>query len=151
MATDEQTATPLSGGTAPDADEAPLDVAAIMRQIRRKIDERQVRASSGEIEQALARANQQWNTIFEPLRLPAASFALGRFWNIVRVRFHHEVRGYLDPMIYRQTEFNSSVVRVLNGLFHRTQVLGVQAEIEALRDEVIQLREQVRRLEERLE
>ena len=136
----------------PALDEEPVDVAAIMRQIRRKIDERQQgRGADTEIAQALDSANQQWNAVYEQLRLAPAGSTLGRAWDALRMRLHHEVRSYLDPMIFRQTEFNSSVVRALNGLFRRSQATVGQAEIEALRDEVIQLREQVRRLEDRLQ
>ena len=63
---------------------------------------------------------------------------------------HNEVRAYLDPMIFRQTEFNSSVVRALNILFRRGQAVASAHEIEALRDEVIRLRAQVQQLEEKL-
>jgi cell division protein FtsB len=59
------------------------------------------------------------------------------------------VRGYLDPMIYRQTEFNAAVVRALNSLSRRSQYGASEAELESLRDEIVQLRERVRQLEER--
>jgi hypothetical protein len=133
------------------SDTPPVDVAAIMRQVRRRISERQGPKVDQEIAQTLDVVNQQWDKIYEPLRLPPSQSRLGRAWNIFRTRIHHEVRGYLDPMIYRQTEFNSGVVRALNNLARRGQFAANEAEIESLRDEVIQLRERIRQLEMRLE
>ncbi len=133
------------------SDTPPVDVAAIMRQVRRRISERQGPKVDQEIAQTLDVVNQQWDKVYEPLRLPPSQSQLGRAWNIFRTRIHHEVRGYLDPMIYRQTEFNSGVVRTLNNLARRSQFAANEAEIESLRDEVIQLRERIRQLETRLE
>ena len=130
---------------------APVDVAAIMRQVRRRISERQGPQIDHEIAQTLDVANQQWDKIYEPLQLPPLRSRLGRIWNLLRLHLHHEVRGYLDPMIYRQTEFNSSVVRTLNNLARRGQFAAPEAELESLRDEIIQLRERIRQLEARLE
>ncbi len=133
------------------SDTPPVDVAAIMRQVRRRISERQGPKVDQEIAQTLHVVNQQWDKVYEPLHLPPSQSQLGRAWNIFRTRIHHEVRGYLDPMIYRQTEFNSGVVRTLNNLARRGQFAANEAEIESLRDEVIQLRERIRQLETRLE
>ncbi len=133
------------------SDTPPVDVAAIMRQVRRRISERQGPKVDQEIAQTLDVVNQQWDKVYEPLHLPPSQSGLGRAWNIFRTRIHHEVRGYLDPMIYRQTEFNSGVVRTLNSLARRSQFAANEAEIESLRDEVIQLRERIRQLEARPE
>ena len=133
-----------------DVHDAPVDVAAIMRQVRRRIAERQGPQVDNELGQTLHTLNGQWDKIYEPLRLPAARGVLGRVWNVVRSRLHHEVRGYLDPMIYRQTELNAGLVRALNSLSRRGQYGASEAELESLRDEILQLQEQVRKFEERL-
>lgn len=129
----------------------PVDVAAIMRQIRKNIAERREREDDRELDRALAEANERWGSIHEPLRLPPAASLPGRAWDIFRTRLHHEVRGYLDAMIFRQTEFNSAVVRGLNSLARRERAPDHGPEVEALRDEVIQLREELRRLREQVE
>lgn len=67
---------------------------------------------------------------------------------MLRNRLHHEVHSYLDPLIFRQTEFNGSVVRALNTMARRLRGVAPAAEFEALRDEVALLREQVRLLQE---
>lgn len=130
------------------ATETPVDVAAIMRQVRRQISERRVQQDESELVQALDQLNKQWDKIYEPLHLAPARSALGRVWDVVRARLHNEVRSYLDPMIYRQTELNANIVRALNHFSQRNRAQPGTDEIEALRDELIQLREQVRQLEE---
>ncbi|MBA3943691.1 MAG: hypothetical protein H0X37_03920 [Herpetosiphonaceae bacterium] len=141
----------VGAGLAPaPVDETPVDITEIMRQVRRKISERQGRQSDDELSQNLHLANEQWDKSYAPLHLSPSRSGLGKAWDVVRLRLHHEVRGYLDPMIFRQSEFNGTLVRVLNILSRRFNNGATVAEIESLRDEVIQLREQVRRLEERL-
>lgn len=149
---------PPAAAAAPPAYVAPVaqvppavDVAMVMRQVRRQINERQGRQIDQDLLHALDTANQQWNSIYEPLQLAPAASLTGRLWERLRQHLHHEVRGYLDRMIYRQTEFNSSVVRALNSLMRRSSFAASTAELESLRDEVIQLREQVRQLQELLE
>lgn len=134
-----------------EANTTPIDITAIMRQVRRRVSERQGPQVDQEIAQTLHIVNQQWDKVYEPLHLLPVQSRLGRAWDMFRTRLHHEVRGYLDPMIYRQTEFNSGVVRTLNSLARRGQFAASEAEIESLRDEVMQLRERIRQLEARLE
>ncbi|NJM07997.1 hypothetical protein HC891_20105 [Candidatus Gracilibacteria bacterium] len=128
----------------------PADVAAIMRQIRRKIEERQSRDTSGELDQALGLVNSGYN-IYQPLSLPPAASLPGRAWDIFRMRLHHEVRSYLDAMIFKQTEFNSATVRALNNLARRSRYSASTSEVESLRDEIIVLREEIRRLREEMQ
>lgn len=128
--------------------EPPVDVAAIMRQVRRQISVRQSKQTDADLQAAIDALNQQWDRIYAPLELPPSASLAGQAWLQLSTRLHHEVRSYLDPMIFRQTEFNANLVRALNHLFHRTTSSASVDEIEALRDEIIQLREQVRRLQE---
>ena len=67
-----------------------------------------------------------------------------------RARIHGEVRAYLDPMIFRQSEFNGAVVRSLNSLSRQRRNAVDRAELEGLRDEVILLRDELRRLRDEL-
>lgn len=127
-----------------------VDVAEIMRQVRQRIAERQDHSFDRDLPLAMEAANQQWDKVYEPLRLPAGTSLPSRAWEALRTRLHQEVRSYLDPMIFRQTEFNSSVVRALNVMFRQSELRASRAEIEALRDEVLRLRAQVQRFEERL-
>jgi GT2 family glycosyltransferase len=134
----------------PEPVDDPVDVAAIMRQIRRQISERRDHQDNHDLDSALHVVNASY-AIYEPLRLPPSSSLPGRAWDVLRVRLHHEVRGYLDTMIYRQQEFNAAVVRSLNSLARRAAASDVSSEVEALRDELIHLREQVRLLREHVE
>ncbi len=128
----------------------PVDVAAIMRQVRRQISERQNSQTDYDLQAAVDALNQQWDKVYEPLNLPPSTSLPGRAWEQLRTRLHSEVRSYLDPMVFRQTEFNANLVRALNNLLRRTGATASSAEVESLRDEIIQLREQVRRLQEQL-
>jgi hypothetical protein len=145
---DPMTAPETTEPTAPAAEIDPVDVAEIMRQVRARIVERQGRQSDAAVDQALGDANRLWDKVHTPLTLPAGGSPLSRAWEVLRSRLHHEVRSYLDPMIFRQTEFNGSVVRSLNTMARRLRNTAPAADLEALRDEVALLREQVRRLEE---
>jgi O-antigen chain-terminating methyltransferase len=119
-----------------------------MRQVRRQIAERRGLQADRELAEALDRLNQRWDSVYEPLHLSPSRYAIGRVWDVLHTRLHNEVRSYLDPMIYRQTELNANIVRALNSLAQRNRLLPGADELESLRDEVIQLREQVRQLEE---
>ncbi len=141
---DNQSPSPLT------THDSPVDVAAIMRQVRRRIAERQGPQVDTELGVTLHTLNTQWDKIYQPLHLPPVAGILGRVWNVVRGRIHFEVRSYLDPMIYRQTEFNAAAVRAFNSLSRRNQYGASEAELESLRDELVQLRERIRQLEERV-
>jgi GT2 family glycosyltransferase len=142
--TSPETATP-----APEAEPVePVDVAAIMRQIRLQISERHEREGDQALTEAMRDVNERWDKVYAPLSLPPARSLPGRAWELLRVRLHQEVRAYLDQMIFRQTEFNGAVVRALNTLARRSDTPAASRELEALRDELIQLREQVRLLRE---
>jgi polyhydroxyalkanoate synthesis regulator phasin len=132
----------------PEPDLPMVDVAAIMRQVRRQISERQGRQVDQELVQALDTTNEQWDKVYEPLHLAPGRSLPGRLWDVLRMRLHQEVRSYVDPMIYRQTELNASIVRALNNIVRRSSFFARASEIEALHDEIIQLREQIRQLQE---
>jgi GT2 family glycosyltransferase len=134
-----------TGQPAPD----PVNVAAVMQQIRRRISARHVERTDAELDATLHQVNQQWDKVYEPLNVTPAGSPIGLIWRFFRVRIHREVRSYLDPMIFRQTDFNASVVRAINILARRPQA-DASDEVEALRDELMQLRERVRQLEEQV-
>lgn len=131
----------------PQAPPDPVDVAAVMQQIRRRISARQHERTDAELGAALHQANEQWNRVYEPLNVAPTRSFIGSVWRFFSVRLHREVRSYLDPMIFRQSEFNASVVRALNNLARR-ELPDTGDDVEALRDELIQLRERVRQLED---
>lgn len=147
--TEEPTMTNTEPMLLAETPETPVDVAAIMRQVRLQINARQGRSTERELLQALEHLNRDWDKIYEPLNVSPSRYALARIWDALRARLHSEVRSYLDPMIYRQTELNAQLVRALNNLFQRSQLHASTSELEALRDELIQLREHIRQLEER--
>lgn len=135
--------------TTPQVPPDPVDVAAVMQQIRRRISARQHERTDAEMHAALHQANEQWNRVYEPLNVTPARSLVGSAWRFFSVRLHREVRTYLDPMLFRQSEFNSSMVRALNALARRAPA-DVSNDVEALRDELMQLRERVRQLEEQM-
>jgi hypothetical protein len=75
---------------------------------------------------------------------------LGRLWAAVRQSIHGEVRAYLDPMIWRQTELNAATVRSLNALVRELYGGPLAKSLRALNLEVYSLRKELRALKERL-
>ncbi len=88
-ATSASDATNVSVGAGLAPAHTPVDIAEIMRQVRRKISERHDRQSADELCQKLHLANEQWDKCYSPLHLPPSRSGLGKAWDVARLRLHH--------------------------------------------------------------
>lgn len=149
-------------------DEDALDVEQIMAEIREEIAHRRqsgelvepdlrtyrpFQSIPPELEAGLYEINTCWNRIYEPWTVRSRLPVLGTLWAAVRRRLHGEVRAYLDPMVWRQVDFNAAVVRSLNVLVRELygplptnlqamnrELLSLRREVQALRKELQELR-----------
>lgn len=143
-----------------------LDVEQIMAEIREQIAQRQrdgeldqpelssygvFQAIPPDLEGGMHEINVRWNRIYEPLDVTSRLPLIGPAWAAVRRRLHGEVRAYLDPMIWRQTEFNAAVVRSLNALVRELYKGTLTRELKALTREVFYLRKENEALKQRLQ
>jgi O-antigen chain-terminating methyltransferase len=94
--------------------------------------------------------NLRWNQIYEPFVVSSRTPLLGRLWAAVRSRLHGEVRSYVDPMVWRQTEMNAALVRSLNVLVQELYGGPLGKNLQALNREVLNLRQEIQGLKERL-
>lgn len=151
--------------TDPEEIEDALDVEQIMAEIRQEIARRQ---QSGELAEPELRAyrpfqnippeleasqhaiNTGWNRIYEPLEVRRRMPLLGHLWAAVRRRLHGEVRAYLDPMVWRQVDFNAAVVRSLNVLVRELYGGPLATNLQAMNRELLSLRREVQALRQEL-
>lgn len=103
-----------------------------------------------ELEENLKMLNTRWNQIYEPLEVKRRTPLLGDLWARIRRRFHEEVRSYLDPMIYRQSEVNGAIVSALNLLVRGFYGGSLARSLQSLHREVLELRKQVEELQRHL-
>ena len=103
-----------------------------------------------ELEENLKVLNTRWNQIYEPLEVKRRTPLLGDLWARIRRRFHEEVRSYLDPMIYRQSEINGAIVSTLNLLARGFYGGSLARSLQTLQREVHELRKQVEDLQRHL-
>jgi O-antigen chain-terminating methyltransferase len=107
-----------------------------------------------ELDQHLRELNTRWDQLYEPFEVKSRTPLIGELWASLRRHIHQEVRSYLDPMIWRQSELNAAFVSSLNllttGLYGGSLARSLQKlyqEIAALREQVQTLEEQLRRME----
>ena len=104
-----------------------INVEEIMRKIRENIARRKMQGAYREVdnhtvEQSylqkisndLAFINNNWNIENESYAIFSHRKILGPFLVKGRKLVHGEVRRYVDPIFWKQREFNASVVRILN-------------------------------------
>lgn len=143
-----------------------LNVEQIMAEIRQEIARRQQSGEldepdlSGyrpfgnapdELEASQRELNTTWNQIYAPYEVRSRIPLLGRIWAAVRRSFHSEVRAYLDPMIWRQTDFNAAAVRSLNALVRELYGGPMATNLQAMNRELLYLRKEVLALRKRLQ
>ncbi len=104
-----------------------------------------------ELEENLKVLNTRWDRIYEPLEVKRRTPLLGDLWAGIRRRFHEEVRSYLDPMIYRQSEVNGAIVSALNLLARGVYGGSLARSLQTLHREVRELRKQVEGLQHHLQ
>jgi hypothetical protein len=103
-----------------------------------------------DLEQNLNMLGAHWNQLYEPFEAKRQTPLLGDLWARIRRRIHEEVRSYLDPMIFRQSELNGAIVGSLNTLARGFYGGSLARSLQVLHQEVGALREQVRSLQEQL-
>lgn len=143
-----------------------LDVEQIMADIRQGIAQRQQDGEldepdlSGyrpfgnapeELEASQRELNTSWNQIYEPYEVQSRLPLLGRIWAAVRRSLHGEVRAYLDPMVWRQTDFNAAAVRSLNAVVRELYGGPLARNLQAMNRELLYLRKEVQALRKRLQ
>jgi O-antigen chain-terminating methyltransferase len=143
-----------------------LDVEQIMAEIRQEIAQRQqdgelaepdlsiyrpFQNAPDELETSQRELNTCWDQIYEPYEVRSRIPLLGRFWAAIRRRFHGEVRAYLDPMIWRQTDFNAAAVRSLNVVVRELYGGPLARNLQAMNRELLYLRKEVQTLRKRLQ
>ena len=143
-----------------------LDVEQIMAEIREQIAQRQqdgeldspelscygvFQAIPPDLDHSMHEINVRWDKVYEPLAVDSRTPVVGQAWAAVRRSLHGQVRAYLDPMIWRQTEFNASVVHSLNILVRELYKGPLTRELQALTREVFHLRKENEALNERLQ
>lgn len=142
-----------------------VDVEQIMAEIQSALEERR-RAGElaepdmghyhvfdsppGDLDEKLKEVNARSGQIYEPFDVSSRTPVLGDLWAALRRRIHEEVRSYLDPMVWRQSEFNTLVSQILNivakGLYGGSLARSLQTlhrEVQLLRQQVADLQDQV--------
>lgn len=143
-----------------------LNVEQIMAEIRQGIARRQEEGelaepdlggyrpfqnAPDELEASQRELNTCWNQVYAPYEVRSRIPLLGRVWAAIRRRFHGEVRAYLDPMIWRQTDFNAAAVRSLNALVRELYGGPLARNLQAMNRELLYLRKEVQTLRKRLQ
>ena len=146
-------------------DQDTLDVEQIMAEIREEIARRQrsgelaepdlrayrlFQSAPPELQASMHEINTGWNRIYEPLTVRSRLPLLGTLWAAVRRRLHGEVRAYLDPMVWRQVDFNAAVVRSINALVQELYGGPLAANLQAMNRELLSLRREVQALRKQL-
>jgi hypothetical protein len=104
-----------------------------------------------DLEKNLEDLNERWNQVYEPHQVESSTPVLGNLWAAIRRRIHEEVRSYLDPMIYRQSDIYGAVVASLNVLAKGLYGGSLASDLQTLYAEMLRLKQQVLDLESRLE
>ncbi|MBN2006214.1 MAG: hypothetical protein JXA21_22855 [Anaerolineae bacterium] len=145
-----------------------IDAEAIMRQIRENIHQRRIRAETEGMDYAslasgtyaarfdenLYLALRQLET--SPYARPGVSLAMAKTAAIpvfgalvqrVRAALHQLVIYYVNILAEQQRSFNVHVIRTFKAMVKELEKEPLPDELAILREEVTQLREQVKRLE----
>ncbi|HOV51321.1 MAG TPA: methionine biosynthesis protein MetW [Methanothrix sp.] len=131
-----------------------IDVAKIMERIRENIRKRKgiVRGTGNEtgaptdVERDLNYINSSWQIQNNSYFISSHRPILGKFLIKGRELVHGEVRRYVDPIIFKQNEFNASAVRLFNESIRRLDDTGRRLEsLDALEEELKELFDQSRR------
>jgi hypothetical protein len=103
-----------------------------------------------ELEKHIKFLKEHQDKLYEPLSVRSRTPLLGKVWADIRRHIHEEVRSYLDPMVWRQSELNAAVINSLEALAHGFYSGSLARSLQALYLEIVELRRQVRSLEDQL-
>jgi hypothetical protein len=119
-------------------EEGPVDVEAVMKQIRQYIVARNLAKTAGvsgpapqfdgpldaAIYEHLYHANMLHNQLtIAPLVVPSRKPLIGPLLNFVRGKFHELTLFYVNQLAQKQSTFNAHVAGVLNGLVREVEEL----------------------------
>ena len=121
-----------------------IDVEEIMRKIRENIRSHKQRSDGSpyenqpsgakDIQKELDQIGSHWDTRNRTYAISSHRPIIGKVLVKGRQAVNGEICRYVDPIVSRQVEFNSSVVNILNEMTRKfDETMGIQ--IEALRDE----------------
>jgi len=137
-------------------DNEEIDVVKIMERIRENIrrrkesgasagcevmDQTLVDGSSGEIEKDLGYINSNWDIQNNSYYISSHRPVMGKAMVRGRELVHGEVRRYVDPMVFKQNEFNGSTVRILNEAVRRFDEIA--SKLDVLENMLGQLRGEI--------
>jgi len=113
-----------------------INVEEVMLKIKENIKRRSARDVQGlETHKELAYINSSWNIQNNGFFISSHRPILGRFLVKIRELILAEIRRYVDPTIWKQKEFNSSIVKILNNTTKRLDRISSQVEDEIAQSE----------------
>lgn len=138
-----------------EADEQEINVEEIMRKIRENIRERkgpgvfsdnlggaqqgfltEASLNGSSIQRDLEYLNSNWDVQNNSYFISSHRPVVGKFLIMGRDLVHGEVRRYMDPVVWKQTEFNGSTTRLLNDAagkftYFNSKIEQLQSEIDS--------------------
>jgi 2-polyprenyl-3-methyl-5-hydroxy-6-metoxy-1,4-benzoquinol methylase len=115
-----------------------INVEDVMLKIKENIKRRRARDVQGiETHEELAYINSSWDIQNKGFFISSHRLILGKFLVKVREFILGEIRRYVDPTIWKQKEFNSSIVKILNTTTKRLDRISSQIEDEIAQSELI--------------
>jgi len=115
-----------------------INVEEVMLKIKENIKRRTSRdVQSIETHKELDYINSGWDIQNNGYFISSHRPILGKFLVGARELIHGEVQRYVDPTIWKQKEFNSSIVKILNNTTKRLDRISSQIEDEIAQSESI--------------
>lgn len=148
------------------ADEEKIDVVKIMERVRENIQKRKESSNLGLLDSGLCRKfdrdmnyiNSNWHIQNDSYYISSHRRWMGKPLIKGRQLVHSEVRRYIDPILFKQSEYNGSVARILNEIIkmiesvssrvdhQQDNMLKVQADLdEELNDRIVQFQTELRK------
>lgn len=135
-------------------DEEGVDVAKIMEQVREKIRKRKESyhvpfsefdvKMSFDFDRDLSYINSNWEIQNNSYYISSHRKLIGKPLVKGRRLVHGEVRRYVDPVIFKQIEFNGSAVRIFNEIIRRFESLSSRMDqLESTLNEQFNLRKEL--------
>jgi 2-polyprenyl-3-methyl-5-hydroxy-6-metoxy-1,4-benzoquinol methylase len=114
-----------------------INVEEVMLKIKENIKRRRARDIQGiETHEELDYINSSWDIQNKGFSISSHRPILGKFLVKVRELILGEIRRYVDPMIWRQKEFNSRIAKILNTTTKRLDRISPQIEDEIAQSEL---------------
>ena len=115
-----------------------INVAEVMLKIKENIKRRRARdVQAIETHKQLDYINSSWDIQNNGFFISSHRPILGRFLVKGRELILGEIRRYVDPTIWKQNEFNSSIVKIMYNTTKRLDKISSQIEDEIAQSELI--------------